>query len=277
AAEHLVEPESLLAPILLVAEIGIVDDLRNALDPAVAYREFFGESFKGAVLATMAEPFSTKHVERNGIRMPGRLRSEDKAALGINKTTNQPGRRNSVNSGPRPCHPNPVEVLGRFPGAPAATLGGWRFCLYQQFLQFVAQRILEEVNLLQFLEVPANTFQGCRGATTGRNSQQFPGLMQQLPVVAGAGVVEAALKFVIGKVVECVYLDHRRLSFVGANRRCQPFHAFLICRRIREQVARAGKGQGPITLQFAPDLHALAGIANRETKYEQQPGNGFAL
>src|ERR1700730_7360042 len=61
------------------------------------------------------------------------------------------------------------------------------------------------------------------------------------------------------------------LPFVGADRRGEPLHSFLIHSRIGKNVARASEGKHSVALEPSPDLNTLTGAPSGKTEDEQQP------
>src|SRR5215467_14523329 len=77
---------------LIVAQIGVMNDLRYPPYPAVADRELFGQSLEGTILASMTEPLRAEHVKRDSVRVHAWLGTEDESCLGVNEAANQPSR-----------------------------------------------------------------------------------------------------------------------------------------------------------------------------------------
>src|SRR5215469_6220202 len=99
------------APEFLVPQVGIVNDLRNALHLPVPDGELFAQRFKRAVVPAMTEPLFHKHVEGNRLGMGGGSSSENKSRLGINEPADQPGRRDAINPRTRSRHPDAIGKL----------------------------------------------------------------------------------------------------------------------------------------------------------------------
>src|SRR5713101_6530088 len=91
AIQDLVEAKSLHPAELLVAQVGIMDDLRDPPHPRIANGEFFAQSLEGTVLAAMPESLRMKHVKGNRLGMRAGIIAEDEARFGINEPTDEPG------------------------------------------------------------------------------------------------------------------------------------------------------------------------------------------
>src|SRR5712671_1216529 len=99
----------------------------------------------------MPETLRAEHVEGYGVRMGAGFSTEDEACLRVDEPVDQPSRRNPINTGPRPGHPQAVDVLARLPfGLAAGSLRPRFIGMDEQVLKLRAQSIFEEVDILKF-------------------------------------------------------------------------------------------------------------------------------
>src|ERR1700730_914077 len=75
--------------------------------------------------------------------------------------------------------------------------------------------------------------------------------------------------------MDSFYLNHGVLLFVGAERRGEPLHSFLIQSSIGKNVARASEGEHSVALEPPPNLNTLTGAPSGKTKDEHQPRNSL--
>src|SRR5207302_6346803 len=111
AVEHLIESRAFHAAKLLVAEVGVVNHLRDSPHSTITNGKLLAQGLKGAILLAMTKSLWTKHIERHGRRMCFRIVGENKPCLRINESLDQPCRRNAIDPRARPRNPNPVTVL----------------------------------------------------------------------------------------------------------------------------------------------------------------------
>src|SRR5215472_9014560 len=109
--QHPVQPLPFHAAKFLVPQVGIVNDLRNALHLPVADGELLAQGLKRAVVPAMTEPLFHKHVERNRLGMGPGSGSENKSRFGINEPADQPRRRDAINPRTRSRHPDAIGKL----------------------------------------------------------------------------------------------------------------------------------------------------------------------
>ena len=108
----------------------------------------------------MTKALRAKHVEGDRVRVGAGLSTKDKARFRIDKTTDEPRRRDPINAWPRAGDPQAVDVLARLPAALAASRSGvGPIGLSQQVLNLGSQRVLEEVDILKIQEPAANPIQ----------------------------------------------------------------------------------------------------------------------
>src|SRR5215472_11173226 len=92
SVQHFVQTLSLCATKFLIAEIGIVNNLCNLLNPRVLDREFFLQGLERAVLSPVAESLWAKHVKWDRLGVCLRVCIENEARLWIDEATDQPRR-----------------------------------------------------------------------------------------------------------------------------------------------------------------------------------------
>jgi hypothetical protein len=88
--QYLVQPLSFSSSEFVIAEVGVVDNLRDALHPPVTDCELLAQRFERAILAPMTEPLGAKHVEGYGVGMSSGFGSKHEARLRVDEAANQP-------------------------------------------------------------------------------------------------------------------------------------------------------------------------------------------
>src|SRR5215475_15478118 len=97
-ADGQVHTGRLLMGELAVAQVGLVHDLRDELDPPILDAEALDQGLEGAVLAVMAEVRS-QHVEGNALARGIRRVGEGELRIGIAEAANEPSRGEAIDVG----------------------------------------------------------------------------------------------------------------------------------------------------------------------------------
>ena len=98
------EGRSLGFSIRLFFEIEIVNDPTDPQDPRVGNLEAIAERLERAERSVVAK-LGVKGIERNNTRDLGGI-TEHEGGFGIDKPSNQPGRRHAINAGTRTGQPS---------------------------------------------------------------------------------------------------------------------------------------------------------------------------
>src|SRR5215831_3472052 len=129
SADGQVHAGRLLMGELAVAQVGLVHDLRDELDPPILDAEALDQGFEGAVLAVMAEVRS-QHVEGNALARGIRRVGEGELRIGIAEAANEPSRGEAIDV--RPRHPG-ASARGESGAVASASRTGTRLRRAQPF------------------------------------------------------------------------------------------------------------------------------------------------
>src|SRR5260370_21892868 len=78
-------------------------------------------------------------------------------------------------------------------------------------------------------------------------------------------------------IVKAAILKHERLALRATNRGRQPCEAFMVRRRIRQQVARVTQRKRSISLQLSPNPNSCACLVSGQGEDQQEPRRRICL
>jgi len=149
------------------------------------------------------------------------------------------------------------------------------FCLVESFFRFCPERTLEEVDVGNLFKPPFRSRQLRRESLDGRF--ELLNLPDERRVVGFALLAELVLEHIGRKIINRLDLEHRRLTFESAYRRCQPLKPLLIRWRVWQDVTGISQRERPIFLELSPYAHPLAGLLRRQAENQQQPGDRSSM
>ena len=121
-ADGHVDAPRFLARVLAVAQVGLVHDLGEAGEAAIAQPRSLQERLEGTVLALVAELHAGR-VERDRGRREFRWRRENELRLGIDEPPDEPGRRDPIDVRPRPGDPPATPQCGQIQASGEGRVG----------------------------------------------------------------------------------------------------------------------------------------------------------
>jgi hypothetical protein len=266
--------------VLAVAKVGLVNDLGEPGEPAIAQARPLDQRLEGAVFALMAQ-LHAGGVERDGILRKLRRRREDEHRLGIDEALDQPGGGDAIDVWPRASDPLPPAKGRQIEGRPG--LGADRFRTsgphgkgLLETSDLGAAGGGEEVDGTNSSMVLRKA--GERVVHPRPRGLRFPVeavehlavAHGELPVIAVAGLVEEARDGGRAHVLDLLDADERRVPPTPLDLLREPLEVLVPLRRVGEQICGTLEGDGAERAESSPHAHAQARRRRRQPDQQEE-------